>query len=211
MAVEAEPLVLETLDGVTLRGELLLPPAPVAAAVVCHPHPLYGGNMDNIVVEAMVRALAAAGAAALRFDFRGVRQSDGEHGGGADERLDVAAAVDAVAPLAGDGPLLLAGYSFGALVALSVTDPRIDAWYAVAPPLAGVTPGAVLAAADHRPKLVEAAEHDQYTPPAAMAAATADWVATTVETVPMADHFMAGATSIVAERAVAFVSSLAAR
>jgi alpha/beta superfamily hydrolase len=211
MPVEAEPLVLETLDGVTLRGEILLPPSPQAAAVMCHPHPLYGGNMDNVVVDAVVRALAAAGTAALRFDFRGVRQSDGQHGGGADERLDVAAALDAVAAFTGDGPLLLAGYSFGALVALAVTDPRLDGWYAVAPPLAGTAPGSILAASDHRPKLVEAAEHDQYTPPEAMAAATAGWAATTVETIPMADHFLAGDTAVVAERAVAFLRALGAR
>jgi hypothetical protein len=208
---DAEPVVLEALDGVTLRGQLSLPGAPVAAAVVCHPHPLYGGTMDNVVVEAMARALADAGVATLRFDFRGVRQSGGEHGGGQEERLDVAAALDAVASLAGDGPLLLGGYSVGALVALSVTDPRIDGWYAVAPPLATTAPGEVLAGADHRPKLLEAAEHDQYTPPAAMVEATAGWKATTVETVPMADHFLAGATALVAERAVGFVRSLAAR
>ena len=211
MPAEAEPLVLETLDGLTLRAELLVPPSPRAAAVVCHPHPLYGGNMHNIVVDAVVRALAAAGAAVIRFDFRGVRQSEGEHGGGADERLDVAAALETVAPFAGDGPLLLAGYSFGAVVALSVTDPRLDAWYAVAPPLAGAPPEGVLAGADHRPKLIEAAEHDQYTPPAAMAAATSGWIATTVETVPMADHFFAGATAVVADRAAGFLTSLAER
>jgi alpha/beta superfamily hydrolase len=192
-------------------GEAVVPPSPWAAAVVCHPHPLYGGDMYNGVVDAVVYALAAAGVAALRFDFRGVGRSEGTHGGGLDERLDAVAALDAVAPLAGSGPLLLAGYSFGALVALAVTDSRVDGWFAVAPPLATTSPGAALAAGDHRPKLIEAPEHDQYTPPEAMGAATAGWVATTVESVPMADHFLAGATAVVAERAVGFVRSLAAR
>jgi hypothetical protein len=67
----------------------------------------------------------------------------------------------------------------------------------------------LIASTDHRPKLIQAPDHDQFTPPAAMQEAVADWAATTVEVVPMADHFMAGATGIVAERATAFTRSLA--
>ncbi len=209
MTLEAEQVALETIDGVVLHGEALLPPAPAGAAVVCHPHPLYGGDMNNNVVVALVRALAGAGIAALRFDFRGAGGSGGEHGDGETERLDVVAAIDAAAPYVGDGPLLLAGYSFGAAVALSVADPRLDGWFTVAPPLAMPGRGNLIASTDHRPKCIQAPEHDQFTPPAAMSDAVAGWTATTVELVPMADHFMAGATGLVAERAVAFVRTLA--
>lgn len=166
--------------------------------------------MRNTVVEALVRALSEAGVATVRFDFRGVGRSSGEHGDGETERLDVVAAIDAIAPLAGDGPLLLAGYSFGAAVALSVADPRLDGWYAVAPPLT-MAGRAFIASTDHRPKVIEAPEHDQYTPPASMREVTAGWLATTVEVVPMADHFLAGATAVVAERAVAAATKLAGR
>jgi alpha/beta superfamily hydrolase len=211
VSLEAERLALETVDGLVLDGEAAIPQAPWAAAVVCHPHPLYGGDMRNTVVEALVGALSDAGVATVRFDFRGVGRSDGVHGDGETERLDVVAAIDAVAPLAGDGPLLLAGYSFGAAVALSVNDPRLDGWFAVAPPLAVAGRGALIAGSDHRPKLIEAAEHDQFTTPAAMTEATDGWTATTIETVPGADHFLGGATAVVAERAVAFVRRLAER
>jgi alpha/beta superfamily hydrolase len=211
VSVEYEHVVLEALDGVVLHGEALLPPAPVGAAVVCHPHPLYGGDMNNNVVVALVRALSEAGIAALRFDFRGAGRSGGEHGDGETERLDVVAAIDVVAPYVGDGPLLLAGYSFGAAVALSVADPRLDGWFVVAPPLAMPGRGNLIASTDHRPKRIQAPEHDQFTPPAAMDDAVAGWTATTVELVPMADHFMAGATALVAERAVAFTRTLAGR
>src|SRR5205085_11735735 len=109
------------------------------------------GNMHNNVVDALVRTLGGAGVAALRFDFRGVGRSGGEHGEGETERLDVVAAIEAVVPFVGDGPLLLAGYSFGAAVALSVADPRLAAWFAVAPPLAVAGRHALIAGTDHRP------------------------------------------------------------
>jgi hypothetical protein len=208
--VDINTLPLSTMDGLTLEADLVLPDQILGAAVICHPHPQYGGDRFNNVVDALFRAFAGAGLATVRFDFRGVNNSEGRHGGGVDERMDALAAIEAVEAYAGDGPLLLAGYSFGAFVALDVAVPRIDGWLAVAPAL-GMTRSTPVAATDARPKLVLVPAHDQFSPPAATAAATAGWPGLTVETIEMADHFLGGRTTVVAERAVAFVSALAAR
>jgi alpha/beta superfamily hydrolase len=110
-------------DGLTLEGVLHVPASgatPIGAVVVCHPHPLYGGEMNNNVVVAIARALLGRSVAVLRFNFRGVGGSQGAHGGGVGEQDDVLAALRLTsehALLAGV-PLGLAGYSFGAGVAL---------------------------------------------------------------------------------------------
>jgi alpha/beta superfamily hydrolase len=205
--VPVETVLLATADGLTLEGDAFLPAEPWAAAVVAHPHPQYGGDRHNVVVAALARGLYEAGVATIRFDFRGVGRSEGEHGGGVDERLDVAAAIEVAAPFAGDEPLLVAGYSFGAVVALNVVDPRLTAWLAVAPALVPSIPEP-LAAADHRPKLLLAPEHDQFATADAVAERAGTWRATTVEAIPMADHFLGAATARVAERAVSFLRSL---
>ena len=182
------PISLTAPDGTVLAGNLARPAEPRAAAVLCHPHPAYGGDRHNIVVDALFRALPAAGLAALRFDFRGA-------GGG--EQDDVLAALDRLAAEVPGVPLWLVGYSFGADVALGVDDPRAAGWVAVAPPLRfGGTP--TPARGDPRPALVLVPEHDAYSPPERTRAATADWPAVTVEVVPMADHFLAGAAGNVA-------------
>jgi alpha/beta superfamily hydrolase len=90
-----------------------------------------------------------------------------------------------------DAPLWLAGYSFGAAVALDVAHPRIDGWLAVAPPLA-VMPGPRIAGADHRPKHLLVPGHDQFSPPDATAEAVAEWRNTDTTVLPSADHFLAG-------------------
>jgi len=105
----------DVLEGVLHRPEN---EAARGAVVVCHPHPLYGGDMDYHVVQGVARACAARGMAALRFNFRGVGGSGGRYDGGAGEARDVAAAVAYLRRLVGAGaPLGLAGYSFGSLVA----------------------------------------------------------------------------------------------
>ena len=78
--------------GITLEGRLSVGAAP-GGAVITHPHPLFGGDMANNVVLTAVRALAARGMSALRFNFRGVGRSTGTYGGGMDEADDVAAAL----------------------------------------------------------------------------------------------------------------------
>jgi uncharacterized protein len=187
---------LSAPDGAVLAGDLARPVEARAAAVLCHPHPAYGGDRHNIVVDALFRALPAAGIAALRFDFRA---------GGGGEQDDVLAALDRLAAEVPGVPLWLVGYSFGADVALSVDDPRGAGWVAVAPPLRFGGPPAP-ARGDSRPALVLVPEHDAYSPPERARAATAAWPAATVEVVPMADHFLAGAAGKVAATVTAWLS-----
>lgn len=82
-------------------------------AVVAHPHPLFGGTMTNKVVQTVARACVLAGWQAVRFNFRGVGASQGEHDAGRGELDDMLAVVAQAAP---QGPLVLAGFSFGAFV-----------------------------------------------------------------------------------------------
>ena len=86
---------------------------PLGVAVVAHPHPLFGGTMDNKVVQTLARAFVQAGWATVRFNFRGVGRSAGVHDAGMGELDDLLAVVASQAPT---GPLCLAGFSFGAFV-----------------------------------------------------------------------------------------------
>jgi uncharacterized protein len=110
-----------------LEAILKEPAAPVAAAVVCHPHPLGGGTMNNNVVYRVGKALGDAGVAVLRFNFRGVGASTGRHDGGAGEEEDALAALELLALRHPDLPLWMAGFSFGARVGLTVgaREPRV--------------------------------------------------------------------------------------
>ena len=90
--------------------------APREAALVCHPHPLYGGTMHNKVVYRIARGLRSAGAAVLRFNFRGVGRSEGSHAHGAGEIEDARAALAWLGSRYPDLPVTLAGFSFGSRV-----------------------------------------------------------------------------------------------
>lgn len=198
-AASATPVTLRTSDGHDLGGDLVVPAAPRVALVVTHPHPGYGGDRANAVVVAIEGAGAGAGAATLKFDFRGVR-SPVAHDEGRAERLDVVAAVDAMAAAAPGVVLVVVGYSFGAAVVLGVDDERVAGWVAVAPPLGPGTSAAV--GHDPRPKRLLVPEHDQFCPPATARRVTTGWVNTSIETVSGADHLLHGHTADVATRAV---------
>ena len=87
-------------------------------AVICHPHPLYGGSMENNVVEALEEGFLQSGFATLRFNFRGVGESQGAYDDGDGEVDDAVAACAYMRDMLGPGTrLVLAGYSFGAWVA----------------------------------------------------------------------------------------------
>ena len=87
--------------------------APVGVAILAHPHPLFGGTMDNKVVQTLARAVVQQGWQAVRFNFRGVGDSEGSYAEGIGEREDMQAVLE---HFAGAGPLLLGGFSFGAAV-----------------------------------------------------------------------------------------------
>jgi len=93
---------------------------PPLAAVVCHPHPLFGGTMHNKVVYQAAKSLDALGTAVLRFNFRGAGLSAGSHDRGRGEEGDVSAALDFLAREFPGVPLLVAGFSFGCWVGLRV-------------------------------------------------------------------------------------------
>ena len=94
--------------------------SPLLAAVVCHPHPLFGGTMHNKVVYNAAKTMDALGIPTLRFNFRGAGLSAGEHDKGPGEQGDVQTALDFLAAQFPGIPLLLAGFSFGSVVGLRV-------------------------------------------------------------------------------------------
>ncbi len=90
--------------------------APVGIALLAHPHPLYGGRMDNKVVQIMTRAFTELGYVVARMNFRGVGRSQGAHNGGIGEAEDLAIVLEHVKKDYPELPVVLGGYSFGTYV-----------------------------------------------------------------------------------------------
>ena len=168
-----ERVVCRTSDGLSLEAEIRMPEgSPRASAVICHPHPLGGGSKDHPILWAIRNELARRGFAVLSFNFRGVMGSEGSFGGGEAEVEDVRAAIDTIRERV-DGPTFVAGWSFGAMVALNeaVTDHRVAALALVGVP-AGESidvprpdlPSSEELANLNRPVLFCVGEADQYAP-----------------------------------------------
>ena len=102
-----------SIEAVVDRPELAPGVAPRGVVVIAHPHPLFGGTMDNKVVQTLARAFVQCGWQAVRFNFRGVGATEGVYDEGRGELQDLLAVVQQVAP---QGTLALAGFSFGAFV-----------------------------------------------------------------------------------------------
>lgn len=157
-AFTEEHVTIES-DGLRLEGALHEGGTPRdgsgLAAVVLHPHPQYGGDMDNHVVLALCRTLGDVGAGTLRFNFRGAGRSEGSFDGGHGEAHDAIAACEYVRSRHAGALLVLAGYSFGAGVAAAVAaDVKPDALVLVSPPAQmmpkRLAPGAALLLAGGR-------------------------------------------------------------
>jgi alpha/beta superfamily hydrolase len=153
------------LEGLLARDDTL---NVERGAVVCHPHPLYGGSMYNNVVEAALEAMWRLGWPTLRFNFRGVGESEGEHGGGRGEADDAAAAVHFLAGELKLSPqrIVLAGYSFGAMAAMSAASKLtgLGALLLIALPLRMAQTGALKQF--NPPVVLAAGDRDNYCPPA---------------------------------------------
>jgi hypothetical protein len=148
----------------SLEGRFTIPPGAERAAVVCHPHPQYGGDMDNPAVVAVTRALGERGVAALRFNFRGVGGSEGSYSGNLAETEDARAALDFVRERVPAASLVLGGYSFGAMVALLAghDHPQVERLFAIALPATMFDAGPIVASA--KPKLFLLGDRVSYCP-----------------------------------------------
>jgi alpha/beta superfamily hydrolase len=158
----------ETFDFTGLAGRLeaiLMGPEspPVAAAVVCHAHPLHGGMMHFKVVFRAAKALQEQGLAVLRFNFRGVGRSEGVHDDGSGEQEDARAALSELERRFPAVPLVLGGFSFGSVVALRVAarDARVRAVFALGFPLVRFGDASVLQGPS-QPRLFVQGEQDQF-------------------------------------------------
>ena len=116
MPAATERVMLEGAAG-KIEVAASFPEAPRAVAVIAHPHPLFGGTMDNKVVTTLARAFVESGAATFRFNFRGVGASEGAHDEGRGETEDMLRVIEHARSAAGAAPLWLAGFSFGGAVA----------------------------------------------------------------------------------------------
>jgi len=208
------PRRLPADDGAVLEARWDLPADPRGPVVVlCHPHPLYGGSMEVPLLRTVAAHLARAGCPVLRFNFRGVGASTGSWGGGEAEVGDVGAAARAAAEAFPGLPLALAGWSFGAVVALcrQAASGGAEPLAAIAPPVqSDLTPPlpapASLAAA---PRLLLIGDRDQFTTVGDLRAyASAAGAALLV--LPGSDHFFFGREARVAQAVAAHLTAPAA-
>jgi hypothetical protein len=171
------------LEGALERG------SKAKGVVITHPHPLYGGDMDNPVVLALRNAYRRKGFGTLRFNFRGVGASEGRHDQGIGERRDVQAARACLAGL-GMTEIDLAGYSFGAWVNAGANE-GFQRMVMVSPPLAFIDFGPPEPISNLG--LVLTGSRDEIAPPAMIESVRARWnPSAAFEVIPGADHFYAG-------------------
>ena len=183
--------------------------APVGLAVIAHPHPLQGGTMDNKVVHTLCRAFVLAGWRAVRFNFRGVGGSAGVHDEGRAELQDLLAVVRQVAP---EGPIALAGFSFGAFVTSHALAALWDGREVASAVLVGTAASrfsvAPVPPPAHLRTLVLHGEQDDTVP----LAAVMDWArpqTLPVTVIPGGGHFFHGQLHLLKELVVRHLQSVA--
>lgn len=190
-------------DGFQLQG--LLHRAGVNGVVVTHPHPLYGGDMYNPVVETITKTFQRQGYTTLRFDFRGVGNSQGRYDQGNGEKRDVCQALACLAHINIER-ICLAGYSFGAWVNAQIHpgDAPVTEMILVSPPLAFIDFGSIQEIANL--KLVVTGSRDDIAPVHMIQERLPSWNPTSrFEIIPGADHFFSGYAGILASTLMEYI------
>ena len=183
-------------------------------AVIAHPHPLFGGTLDNKVVQTLARAFVQTGWTAVRFNFRGVGGSTGSHDEGRGELEDLLAVVQHAAPAgAGQVPLALAGFSFGAFVTTHAFGRLLASRPVEKLVLVGTSvsraPAAPIDSAAHQRTLVVHGEQDD----TVLLSAVMDWArpqALPVTVVPGVGHFFHGQLPLLKNLVIRHLASPAA-
>jgi alpha/beta superfamily hydrolase len=139
---------------------------PVEAAVVCHPHPQFGGTMHNKVVYRLARALRKIGYVVLRFNFRGVNLSQGEYADSIGETEDARAALHELQARYPHLPVLAAGFSFGARVALRLASTEAAIQRVIAAGYPTRIPERDFVYQVQAPKFFVQSTHDEFAPAA---------------------------------------------
>lgn len=190
-----------------LEGDVAVARGSTEGAVICHPHPIYGGTMNNPVVRALARATYAAGLVTLRFNFRSAGRSAGVYGDGIGEIADARAATRFLVSEARVKRVVMIGYSFGAMVGLQAGAPldEVRQLVGIAPPvesfdlrcLAGCT----------KPKLFVVGDTDEFCPVRELRRRLAAVPEPKREhIVAGAGHFLAGYEDAVAAAVCAFIA-----
>jgi uncharacterized protein len=178
---------------------------PAQVALVCHPHPLYGGTMHNKVVFRAAKAACELGLPTLRFNFRGAGKSAGTFDSGAGEREDVRAALDYLSTRFPGLPVCLLGFSFG--LAVGATDPRVSTLVGLGVPVGSNDFTFLLDV--RKPKLIIQGTRDEYGPPAQVAEFFGSLAEPKqIHWVEGADHFFAGKLAEVQEVLRQFLSPI---
>ena len=183
-----------TIPGPAGALEVLYRPArqhdTAGAALICHPHPLFGGTMHSRVVHHLARAFGDAGFVTLRMNFRGVEGSAGSHDHGIGEVDDVLAALDHLRQLHGELSLAIAGHSFGAWVGLRATAVRPEVETVVAAGLPVAVYDFSFLCQIRRPLLVVQGDRDNFGPEEELRAAAVSWSGQVrLAVIAGADHF----------------------
>ena len=182
---------------------------PWCAAVVCHPHPQFGGTLHNKVVYRLARGLRRAGLVVLRFNYRGVGRSQGEYGHLEGEIEDARAALDWLRARHPGLPYALAGFSFGARVITRLGCETGGARFLLAAGFPTRMGGAEYLECCAAPKVFMQSTHDQYGPRAELEAAFARWAKPKrIFWIESADHFFSGGLDALEEQITAVAAEL---